>query len=112
MKKQTTHAFSVDEEFVRTIAHDMKSKLTSMQAYTQLLQRRLSKENKDSTRFLSQIETHIKSFTDNTTDVTDFLKYSAAKCKIFKESFSFYQLLDQINENFKKNITSPDLKKK
>lgn len=112
MKKQITHTHPVDEEFVRTIAHDMKSKLTSMQAYTQLLQRRLTKENKDSTRFLSQIETHIKSFTDNTVDVTDFLKYSTAKCKIYKESFSLYQLIDQIYENLKKNINLPEITKK
>ncbi len=97
----------LEEEFVRTIAHDMKAKLTSMLAYTQLLKRRLPSENADAQRFLTSIESHIKTFTTNTIDITDLVKYNLTDCKLLQERTTVAELMELCLEQFQK--AHPDI---
>lgn len=90
------------EEFVRTVAHDMKSKLTSMQAYSQLLHRRITPESTDSLRFLNNIEQQIKLFTEFTTDVTDLLKFTATTCQLQMEPI----LISEFFETTRRKMTA------
>jgi K+-sensing histidine kinase KdpD len=85
----------LEGEFLRTVRHDMRSKLTSMLAYTQLLQKRL-KENPDSLRLLNHMEDHIKSFGDITTDMTDALQYTASHNTLATKNTPLEEILDDV----------------
>lgn len=90
------------DEFIGIVSHELKTPVTSLKAYAQVLQRRFSKNNDNVAAFhLQKMDNQLNKLTVLINDLLDVTKIEAGKLKLFKEEFDIHALIQEIVEQMK-----------
>jgi len=87
------------DEFLSIASHELKTPLTSIKAYVQLLQRSL-KNNPDNTAstYLERAQLQLSKLNNLIADLLDISKIESGKLKLNKKSFNFENLLSSVTD--------------
>ena len=87
------------DEFISIASHELKTPMTSIKGYIQLLERSLDKNDKETIRTrLHKVQNQIEKLNLLITDLLDISKIESGKLKFNKKYFAFDNLLDHIIE--------------
>lgn len=84
-------------EFIGMVVHELKTPLTSLKGYAQLLQRRFLREPRDeqSALLASRIDAQVKKLTDLVDDFLDVTRIAGGKLQFREDYFSFDELVEE-----------------
>ena len=87
------------DEFISIASHELKTPMTSIKGYIQLLERSLDKDDKETIRTrLHKVQNQIEKLNLLIADLLDISKIESGKLKFNKQYFSFDHLLDHLIE--------------
>jgi PAS domain S-box-containing protein len=87
------------DEFMAIVSHELKTPITSIKAYTQVLEQKFTKAGDQlSSSQLSKMDTQINKITSLISDLLDVTKIEAGKLKMQREDFIFCTLVEEIIE--------------
>lgn len=87
------------DEFISVASHELKTPMTSIKGYIQLLERSLDKDDKETIRTrLHKVQNQIEKLNLLIADLLDISKIESGKLKFNKQYFSFNDLLDHLIE--------------
>lgn len=85
------------DEFISIASHELKTPLTSVKGYIQLLERSLDKDDKETVRTrLHKVQNQVEKLNLLIADLLDISKIESGKLKFNKKYFSFDQMLDHV----------------
>lgn len=88
------------DEFVSMASHELKTPVSALKGYTQVLEKRLSsKGDSDTAVFLTKMNDQIDRLGRLVNDLLDVSRMQAGKLELKKERFSISQLIQEIVEN-------------
>jgi PAS domain S-box-containing protein len=101
------------DEFIGIASHELKTPVTSIKAYTQLLQHRFQKnEDSKSAEMLGKMNYQLDKLTSLIGDLLDVTKIEGGKLQFNERFFDFNELVDEIVEEMQRTSTSHTLVKK
>lgn len=87
------------DEFIALASHELKTPVTSLKGFAQLLQRRFTKAgDEESARLLLKIDAQVNKLTALIEDLLDVTRGQAGKLRFLETYFSFDELVDEIIE--------------
>lgn len=87
------------DEFISIASHELKTPMTSIKGYIQLLERSLDKDDKETIRKrLHKVQNQIDKLNILIADLLDISKIESGKLKFNKKHFQFDDLLDHLIE--------------
>ena len=87
------------DEFISIASHELKTPMTSIKGYIQLLERSLNKEDLETTRIrLHKVQNQVEKLNLLVADLLDISKIESGKLKFNKKYFNFDKILDHIVE--------------
>lgn len=96
------------DEFISIASHELKTPLTSIKGYLQLLQRTVDKDDKEViNKHLRRVQDQVEKLNVLVADLLDISRIDSGKLKFNKADFSLDELLDQVIENTQQ--TNPDV---
>lgn len=85
------------DEFLSIASHELKTPLTSIKAYIQLLERAIDIEKDSATNmYISRVQTQLSKLNSFIADLLDISKIDNGKMKINKKAFDFEHLLASV----------------
>ncbi len=97
------------DEFISIASHELKTPMTSVKGYIQLLERSLDKGDTETVRTrLRKVQNHIEKLNILIADLLDISKIESGKLKFNKKYFSFEELLFHLLEVLQQ--ANPDIK--
>ncbi len=88
------------DNFISMASHELKTPVTSLKGFTQILQRRLKKQaDEESMRFLGIMDTQLNKLTKLINDLLDVSKMQQGKLDYQEELFDLDALVQEIVEN-------------
>lgn len=85
------------DEFVAIATHELKTPITSIKGYTQVLQNRLRKRGDAGTaEYMAKMDAQINKVSNLIADLLDVTKIQAGKLQLQEERFVFDQLVNEI----------------
>lgn len=88
------------DEFISIASHELKTPVTALKGFTQLLHRRLLKQNdEESVRFLARMDAQINKLTTLISDMLDLSKMQNGQLEYRMELFDLAELVREIVEN-------------
>lgn len=94
------------DDFMGIASHELKTPVTSIKAYTQVLQSRFTKANDaQSAEMLGKMDAQLNKLTSLITDLLDVTKIEQGKLQFKKERFDFNQLLNEVTEEIQRTAT-------
>ena len=97
------------DEFLSIASHELKTPMTSIKGYIQLLERSLDKNDPETVKVrLNKVQNQIEKLNLLIADLLDISKIESGKLKLNKQYFSFNDLLDHIIEIMQQS--SPHIK--
>ena len=86
-----------NETHIGTVSHELKSMLTSVKAYEQLLERRLSPDNDpNSYTYLQKMDHHIDTLAESLTDLFDAIRIQAGVFSLHRTQWNFMEIVDEM----------------
>ncbi len=87
------------DEFIGVVSHELKTPVTSLKAFTQVLQNRFAKEqNMDAALYFEKMDTQINKLIVLIGDLLDVTKIEAGKIKLNNQQFDMDSLVREIVE--------------
>ena len=87
------------DEFLGIVSHELKTPVTSIKAYVQVLQRRLAKEgNASAVAHLAKIDSRIDKLTTLIGDLLDVTKINSGKLQFHETTFAFDEVVQEAIE--------------
>jgi len=103
LKKEIEHRKDLEkkkDEFISIASHELKTPLTSMRGYIQLLERLINKENnQDLKTYISKVSSQINKLGDLVSDLLDISNMESGKMKLNVRPFSFEDMLNNSIDN-------------
>lgn len=94
------------DEFLGMASHELKTPVTSIKAYAQVLQLRFRKEqNIKASELLSKMDTQLDKLTNLISDLLDITKIEGGKLQFHKTFFDSNELIDEIIEEMQRTTT-------
>jgi signal transduction histidine kinase len=91
------------DEFIGIASHELKTPVTSIKAYTQVLQFRFRKEeNSKATQLLSKMDAQIDKLANLVSDLLDVTKVQGGKLQFHKSYFDSNELIEEIVEEMQR----------
>ncbi len=89
------------DAFIGMASHELKTPITSMKAFIQLLIKKFEENNSDEmvNKFLSKTDEQLNRLTDLVNDLLDLSKIQAGRLDLKKEKFNFNCLISETIEN-------------
>ena len=88
------------DEFISMASHELKTPLTSLKGFTNLLQRRLTKQgDKQALHFLARMEEQLDKLTKLVSELLDVTKMQTGKLEFREERFFLNELVRETLEN-------------
>lgn len=92
------------DEFISIASHELKTPMTSIKGYIQLLERSLAKNDIETTRTrLAKVQNQVEKLNLLVADLLDISKIESGKLKFNRRYFSFDEVLDHIVEVMQQN---------
>lgn len=102
LKKQVAARIKLERqknEFISMASHELKTPVTSIKGYTQVLQYKFKAEgNTEAEAFLLQMDKQINKLTSLINDLLDATKVSAGRLKFNEDLFDFNELVKEITD--------------
>lgn len=106
-------AMEKKDEFITIASHELKTPVTSIKGYVQLLKYDFEKEgNKAAANVLSKVDTQINKLTSLIGDLLDVKKIENGQLQYNKERFNFNELVKEILEETERVITKHKITQK
>lgn len=87
------------DEFMAIVSHELKTPVTSLKAYAQILQQKFSRiGDETSSQQLGKMDAQINKLTSLISDLLDVTKIEAGKLKMQVEKFEFCKLVEEVIE--------------
>jgi two-component system sensor histidine kinase/response regulator len=87
------------DEFISIASHELKTPLTSVKGYVQLLERSIAKEDIETVKkHLSKAQSQLEKLNSLIADLLDISKIESGKMKFNKQNFSIDTLVDNVIE--------------
>lgn len=100
-------AMQKKDEFISLASHELKTPITSLKAFTQILQIGMKEEGNDkAVDLLGRMDRQINKLTHLISDLLDVTKINAGKINFTKEEFSLNNLLEEIAEEMQHNAAN------
>lgn len=97
------------DEFMSIASHELKTPITTIKAFTQILLQRAKKENNDqSFDYLTKMDNQVNNLTNLVSDLLDVSRIQAGKMSLEKENFNVNSLLNDTINNLQ--LTHPSHK--
>jgi PAS domain S-box-containing protein len=97
--KQRKKLESQKDEFIGMASHELKTPVTSIKAYTQVLQLRFRKENNiKATDLLGKMDAQLDKLTNLISDLLDVTKIAGGKLQFQESYFDLNELVEEITE--------------
>lgn len=88
------------DEFISIASHELKTPLTSIKAFTQILLLHVQRNNDDkSVQYLTKMETQINRLTNLVSDLLDVSRIQSGKLELHEEAFVFDEILEDVIES-------------
>ncbi len=88
------------DEFISMASHELKTPVTSLKGFTNVLQRRLAKQgDAQGLHFLARVDAQLDKLTALITDLLDISKMQAGKLELREEAFDLDALVQETVEN-------------
>lgn len=88
------------DEFIGLASHELKTPITTIKAFTQLLQRELPPDTKKITNsYLTKMDNHIDKLTNLVSDLLDISKIESGKIVFSREKFNIDDLLEEVSRD-------------
>jgi PAS domain S-box-containing protein len=84
------------DEFMSIASHELKTPLTSLKGYVQLLNQNLGKGNFDNSKFVKVMENQLDKLTDLINDLLDTTKIQAGKLALTLSQFDLNELVEEV----------------
>lgn len=98
------------DEFVGIASHELKTPVTSIKAYTQLLESKFSKEgNEKAALMLTKVNAQLNKLTALIGDLLDITKIETGKLEFYEEYFDFNEMVQEIVEEIQLTTTTHKL---
>lgn len=98
------------DEFISMASHELKTPVTALKGFTQLLKRRFKRQNdEESLRFLDRMETQIDKLTKLISDLLDISKMQTGQLEYRMEPFDLDALAQEIVENVQGTTQTHDI---
>jgi PAS domain S-box-containing protein len=95
------------DEFISMTSHELKTPVTSLKGFTQVLQRRLAKQaDQQALHYLSRMDAQLNKLTKLITDLLDISRMQTGKLAFQIEMFNLDSLIDEIVENVQAATTT------
>src|SRR5690606_9641594 len=90
------------DEFISIASHELKTPLTSIRGYIQLLERLINKENNEDLKvYISKVSSQISKLGDLVSDLLDISNMESGKMKLNIRPFLFEEMLNNSIDNLK-----------
>ena len=90
------------DEFISIASHELKTPLTSIRGYIQLLERLINKEGNENLKpYISKVSSQINKLGDLVSDLLDISNMESGKMKFNIRPFSFEDMLNNAIDNIK-----------
>lgn len=87
------------DEFISIASHELKTPMTSVKGYLQLLERSVDKKDYDVTKTrLAKVQNQVEKLHTLISDLLDISKIESGKLKFNKKPFAFNEMVDQVLE--------------
>lgn len=101
------------DEFIGVASHELKTPVTSLKAFGQVLQNKFAKEgNKASEDLLKKMDNQINKLNNLIEDLLDISKIESGRLQYRDRSFSFDELVDEVIEEVQRTTQKHKLIKK
>ena len=88
------------DEFISVASHELKTPLTSIKAFAQILQQHMDRiYDEQSQLYLKKMEVQINRLTDLVSDLLDVSRIQAGKLELHKEHFQFDEMVKSVTDN-------------
>jgi signal transduction histidine kinase len=95
------------DEFISIASHELKTPLTSIKAYVQLLERTIEKpEEENNIRYIKRTQVQIDKLSNLINDLLDISKIESGKLQFNKKEFDFNTLLENTIEILRQTNTT------
>lgn len=106
-KKQETQK----NEFISIVSHELKTPITSVKAYTQILQRELSKlEDPKISQMFDRMDKQLNKLTGIIYDLLDVTHMEGGKVRYNHTEFSFNELLDEVVSEIQVSVNTHSIR--
>jgi PAS domain S-box-containing protein len=94
------------DEFIGMASHELKTPVTSIKAYTQVLQARFKKaENIKASELLSKMDAQLNKLSNLIADLLDVTKMQGGKLQFHESFFDLNELIEEIVEEMQRTTT-------
>lgn len=91
------HQENQKDEFISIVSHELKTPITSIKAYTQILQRELNKlENAKVSEMFSRLDSQVNKLTGIIYDLLDVTRIEGGQVQYDRAVFSFNDLVEEV----------------
>jgi PAS domain S-box-containing protein len=98
------------DTFISMASHELKTPITSLKGFTQVLQRRLTKQgDQQDLHYLSRMDAQINRLTKLVADLLDISRMQVGKLAFQKEPLDLDSLVDEIVENVQASTTTHEI---
>ncbi len=98
------------DEFISVASHELKTPVTSLKGFTQLLYRRFKRRGEEEAlRFLGRMDSQLNRLTDLINDLLDISRIQAEKLEYQDAPFSLDPLVQEIVENVQATVETHQL---
>ena len=99
------------DDFISTVSHELKTPVTSLKGFTQLLMMMQKKEGNQTTLgYLETMNNHINKLTRLITDLLDATKFNRGQLKYNDEVFDFNNLVSEISNEMQLTTDKHEIK--
>lgn len=101
------------DEFMGIVSHELKTPVTSLKAFTQVLKSKFQKEgNLKSAEYLAKMDTQINKLTGLIEDLLDVTKVQGGKFQFHESYFHFDEVVDEVIEEVQRTTEKHTIIKK
>lgn len=98
---QQKKANEVKDEFLSIASHELKTPLTTIKTYIQILKKTIKKvDTIAAEKYLEKADHHINKLSDLISDLLDVSKITAGKLQLIKTEYDINEMIDEVVHNF------------
>ncbi len=101
------------DEFIGIASHELKTPVTSIKGYTQILENMFSDSNdKQSTEILGKLNTQIDRLTTLIVDLLDFTRIENGRLKFREEEYNINELIEEVTDEMQRTTSTHTIVRK
>ncbi len=103
LERESRHLLKQKDEFLSIASHELKTPITTIKGFAQLLETSLLEKNNDQKYFVQKINTQVGILTRLVNDLLDISRIETGKLKIRRRIFELSRLIESLADNLRIN---------